>query len=81
MIYNTSDLMSDIPKAPADPTKDSQVMGMQFIHQPFSSGNKFQFSGTISDVLSTDQKTGANGVDTSVTSGGAKKKKSRKPKH
>lgn len=78
MVYNTSDLMKGLPNSPPDPTKDPQVTGMQFMPQPFSSGNTYVLSGAVKDVLEAND---WNTVNPVVGGGKKKARKPRNPKH
>jgi hypothetical protein len=78
MVYNTSDLMSGVSSNPPNVMNDGRVTSLQYMPQPFSAGNTFNFVSPMKDVLDA---TDYQNVTPAVAGGAKKKSKPRKSKH
>jgi hypothetical protein len=78
MVYNTSDLMSGVSSNPPNVMNDGRVTSLQYMPQPFSAGNTFNFVSPMKDVLDAND---YQNVTPSVSGGAKKKSKTRQSKH
>lgn len=77
MVYNTSDLLGGVSSTVPNVMNNGQVMSLQHMPQPFSSGNSFSVVSSLEKTIDHDD---YNLASPSITSGGAKKKSRKQRK-